>query len=209
MKITPVIILLFVSLYTNGQEKESFYVFDGEWKPTKIEYAAFFLHVHFINDTCWQWDYYNFNGPLKKTEQYSDKDGSELHGISTYYNAAGFLDSTSKFRKGKRNGDSFKFQPEGSKYKTKYSYLDDSLIETIDLDKNKQDSAKKYGDEKESEYPGGIYKWSRYINESLKYPERAYKNNFIGDVRVGFTARQSGYRLFRTGKRSNHIKYNR
>ena len=192
MRITPVIILLFISLYTNGQEKESFYVFDGEWKPTKIEYAAFFLHVHFINDTCWQWDYYNMFGPLVKTEQYRDKEGNEMSGVSYYYNAKGFIDSMVHFSGGRLNGDAYKLSGDSLKYKIVYTYRNDTLIKIVDLDTVKKDSVISYSDEKESEFPGGLSAWFDYLIENLKYPDRAINNNIQGQVVVRFIVGKDG-----------------
>jgi protein TonB len=108
MKITPLLFLLILSLVGRSQEKDSYYVFDANWKPTKIESAYFFLHTHAVNDSCWQWDFYNFMGPLVKTEQYRDKKGEVPDGVSYYYDHRGYLDSMTTFQKGKKNGDSWK-----------------------------------------------------------------------------------------------------
>lgn len=182
--------LLMLSTTAKSQEKESFYVFDADWKPTKIESAHFLLHTHQVNDTCWQWDSYNFVGPLVKTEQYRDKGGTELEGVSNYYNEQGFIDSIATFRRGRRNGDSWKLS--GSRYKFKYIYRDDSLIEVIDLGKPKKDSSIAYKDEKESRYPGGAVAWSRYISKNLQYPGRALNANIQGTVSVGFSVDEVG-----------------
>src|SRR5947209_16431977 len=108
MKCLTLIILTVLSFTTRAQENESFYVFDSDWKPTKIESAHFLLHTHRVNDTCWQFDYYNFMGPLIKMEQYRDKDGAEINGDSRHYNEKSYLDSTGYFVNGKRNGKFFK-----------------------------------------------------------------------------------------------------
>ena len=75
MKILPLVFMLILATNARSQEKESFYVFNADWKATKIDSAHFLLHVHQVNDSCWQWDYYHFIGPLLKTEQYLDKEG--------------------------------------------------------------------------------------------------------------------------------------
>lgn len=184
--------LLVLSMSVKSQGKESFYVFDENWKPTKVDLAHFLLHTHQLNDTCWQWDYYNFTGPLLKTERYDDKDGKELNGISYHYDARGYLDSTATFHKGKKNGDAWKFSGDSLKQKVKYDYLDDSLIRVIDLNKVKKDSTVSYNDEKESEYPGGVKAWSRYLSKKLEYPQRAYNGKIQGQVVVGFIVDKTG-----------------
>ncbi|HEV3223824.1 MAG TPA: energy transducer TonB [Puia sp.] len=193
MKKLPFLFLLILNLVARSQGKDALYVFDENWKPTKIKSAKFLLHTHQVNDTCWQWDYYNFVGPLINTEQYRDKDGKELNGNSYHYNVSGFVDSTTTFRAGKRNGDAWKFSGDSLKYRIKYIYREDSLVEVIYPDKQKKDSSISYKDEKESEYPGGKAGWSHYLMKNLKYPDRAISGNIQGKVSVSFIVDKDGY----------------
>jgi len=195
MKIISLFFGLILALTVRSQEKESFYVFDADWKPTKIDSARFLLHVHHVNDSCWQWDYYNFSGPLLKTEQYRDKDGTELNGASKHYNEKGWLDSTSTYRRGKKNGDFLKVSSDSFAVQVKYVYRDDSLVEVIDVRKQKKDSAIEYKDEKEAEYPGGVGQWMRYLNKNLKYPDRAVNSEIQGEVRTLFIVDKDGHVL--------------
>jgi protein TonB len=192
MKSLPLIFLLTLSIAAKSQEKESFYVFDADWKATKIETAHFLLHTHVVNDTCWQFDFYNFLGPLIKMEQYRDKDGNEINGVSRHYNEKGLVDSTGNFHNGKRNGEFIKLAGDPLKSKWKYIYRDDSLIEVIDLEKQKKDSSLSYKDEKESSFPGGLPGWQRYMLKNLKYPERAMNGDKQGQVSVLFIVDKSG-----------------
>ena len=192
MKRLPLILLTALSITAKAQNNESFYVFDADWKATKIESAHFLLHTHKVNDTCWQFDFYNFLGPLIKMEQYRDKDGTEINGVSHHYNNDGYIDSIGEFSRGKRNGEFVKLVGDPLKYKWKYIYRDDSLIEVIDLEKLKKDSVKSYSDEKESDYPGGLKGWQRYMLKNLKYPERAMNGNIQGQVRVNFVVDKAG-----------------
>ncbi len=155
MKQLPLFLLLCFTIKARSQGKESYYVFDANWKPTKAEKAIFFLHTYPLNDTCWQWDYYNMFGPLIKTEQYRDKDGNELSGVSYNYNAKGFIDSMARFSGGKLNGDSYKLNGDSLKHRIVYTYRNDTLIKVVDQDTVKRDSVITYNDEKkESEFPG-------------------------------------------------------
>jgi periplasmic protein TonB len=193
MKNLTLFFLLIISITAKSQQKDALYVFDANWKPTKIKSAHFLLHSHQVNDTCWQWDYYNFVGPLIKTERYRDKDGTELDGMSYYYNDKGVVDSATTFRRGKRNGDAWKVRGDSLKFRVKYVYRDDSLIEVIDPDKKKADSSISYKDEKESEYPGGKAGWFHYLQKNLQYPERAVNGNIQGSVSVSFIVDQYGF----------------
>jgi protein TonB len=188
----PLIFLMVFSITAKSQDNESFYVFDANWKSTNIESAHFMLHTHMVNDTCWQFDFYNFMGPLIKMERYRDKDGTEINGLSHHYNKDGYIDSIGFFRRGKRNGEFFKLEGDSNKYKWKYIYQDDSLVAMIDLEKEKKDSVKSYNDEKESDYPGGSRGWIRYMQKNLKYPQRAMNSNVQGQVRVGFVVDKAG-----------------
>ena len=190
-KLTPVFLLL-LSVQVRSQEKEAYYVFDDNWKPTKVQTARYFIHTHEVNDSCWQWDFYNFIGPLIKTEQYPDKESTVKDGVSYYYDEKGFVDSMTTYHRGKKNGDSWKLKGDSVKSRMKYRFLDDSLVETIDVSKLKKDSAVSYKDEKESEFPGGQKGWARYLNKSLEYPERAQTAVVQGDVVVQFIVDKIG-----------------
>jgi len=180
-----------MALAARSQEKESFYVFNADWKPTKIDSAHYMLHVHRLKDSCWQWDYYNFTGPMLKSEQYADKDGKSLNGITRIYNENGLLDSTVTYKTGKINGDAYKIGKDSFHIKMKYVYRDDSLISVIDPAAQKKDTIK-YSDEKESEYPGNTAQWLRYLNKHLQYPERAVTGKVEGEVKVLFIVDKDG-----------------
>jgi protein TonB len=191
MKAPLLFLLLTFSLSAIAQSKEFFYVFDGNWKPTKLDSAHFLLHVHEVNDTCWQWDYYHIAGPLVKTEQYRDKDGNELDGSSRFYNERGWLDSTAAYKRGRKDGYFRKMQGDSLKWKTEYLYRNDSLINVKDFT-NVKDSAMVSKTDKESKYPGGLGKWGRYLNKNLKYPDRAVNFNIEGEVRILFIVNKEG-----------------
>src|SRR5438445_3247723 len=161
MKHIPLILLSLLTITARSQEKESFYVFDANWKPTKIDSAHFLVHVHQMNDTCWQYDYYNFTGPLIRSERYRDRDGNILHGAVHYYNEKGWSDSIGTYRMGKKNGDFYRLSEDSLHFLVKYVYRDDVLIETVDVKKDDDDSASIAKGDKESEYPGGVGQWMR------------------------------------------------
>ncbi|MBS1604437.1 MAG: TonB family protein, partial [Bacteroidetes bacterium] len=191
MRTIPLIFLLFIGKVAWSQEKESFYVFNASWKPTKIDSAHFLLHVHRVNDSCWQWDYYNFTGPLLKSEQYLDKEGNQLNGLTRLYNDKGMLDSAVTYKLGRLDGDAYKLGGDSFHIQMKYRYRNDSLLSIVDPAAQKPDTAK-YADEKESEYPGGAGQWLRYLNKHLQYPDRAVNGKVEGEVRVLFIVDKDG-----------------
>ena len=119
MKRFALIFLIALSIKAKAQDNESFYVFDANWKPTRISSAHFMLHTHMINDTCWQFDFYNFLGPLIKMERYRDKEGTEINGDSRHYNEDGYIDSSGQFSRGRRNGEFIKLTGDPLKSKWK------------------------------------------------------------------------------------------
>jgi periplasmic protein TonB len=191
MKILTPLFLLTLSITAKSQKDESFYVFDADWKPTKIETAHFLLHTHRVSDTCWQYDFYNFLGPLIKVERYRDKDANLINGVSRHYNEKGLIDSTGNFHNGKRNGEFIKFVGDPLKPKWKYIYREDSLIDFVDLAIPNEDPPS-FKDEKESDYPGGAGGWMHYLQKHLKYPERAMNGNIQGQVSINFVVDIAG-----------------
>jgi protein TonB len=186
MKRILALFLLTLSLSAKSQDDDPVYVFDANWKPSKIKNAHYLLHRYRINDTCWQWDFYNFMGPLIKSEQYRDENGKELNGVSRYFNMKGVNDSVTTFRGGKRNGDSWTFSEDSMKPENKYVYRDDSLIEVVDLSEQQKNFTGLGKDEIESEYPGGKAAWYRYLSHNLQYPDRAVSAEKQGQVTIGF-----------------------
>ena len=183
---------MLVSIIARSQEKESFYVYDANWKPTVVDSAHFFLRRHQVNDTCWQWDYYNFTGPLLRMERTRDKDRNIMEGTCYHYNEKGWIDSSSEYKHGKRNGDFYKYTTDSLRDWIKYVYRDDSLIEVLYEKDQKKDSVISYKDEKESEYPGVAGSWARYLGKNLKYPARAQNASIQGEVRVFFIVDTKG-----------------
>jgi len=125
----------------------------GKVIATFPEGAHFLLHVHKLAEDCWQWDYYNFVGPLLKSEQYADKDGHNRNGVTRFYNGEGLLDSSATFKDGKMDGDAYKLTTDSFRIKMKYVYRDDTLVSVIDPAVDKKDSVQSI--EKESEFPAG------------------------------------------------------
>lgn len=192
MKTLSTLILLSIAVHCQSQKKESFYVYDSAGEPTKIETAYFLLRTYQVNDTCWQWDYYKFTGPLVTSEQFKDPKGEQRHGISYHYAENGMMDSSAQFRNGKKHGDAYRLSSDDFLFKVKYVFDEDQLLETIDMMKKPEDSGIGYADEKESEFPGKAGKWARYLGNNLQYPARAINANIEGEVRVGFLVEKDG-----------------
>ncbi len=191
MRIIPLFFLAILAIPAWSQQADAFYLMDRNWKGCKMDSAHFFIRVRQLPDTKWQWDYYNLFGPLLKSERYQDKDGNVQEGRSFYYDSKGLLDSTTEWRENKRNGDSYRYTGDSLHMRFKYVYRDDSLVEFVDVLAQKHD-ANKDSVEQESEFPGGVSKWLRYLNKKLKYPDRAVNSKIEGEVRVCFIVDKEG-----------------
>jgi len=75
-------------LFANSQKKNNEYilVYDGDWKPCKPDSAEYLAFVQKLNDTAWQWNYYNYRGPALVVETYKDEDATIANGYFGYFN---------------------------------------------------------------------------------------------------------------------------
>jgi periplasmic protein TonB len=180
-----------------SQDKNQFYALDKNMNQTVLDSSKYILWINEKEDSNWQWDYYYTWGPLVKSNSYADHDGTILNGRSSLYNSFGNLDSTGVYDHGKKNGWFYKLRSlsaDSIKKIKKYNYIQDSLVEIIDLssDSNK----KKVNDTTiitNAEYPGGVSNWYSYLQHGVKYPDRAMKKEIQGTVRIYFTVDEEGY----------------
>jgi periplasmic protein TonB len=198
MKKYLTLILLLCGLIAFSQEKETFYVFNANWKPTVIDSAHFLLVIHQTEDKNWQWDYYNFLGPMIRSETYNTADAGLLNGRTCYYSEAGNLDSLGSYELGKKEGPFYKmatYPNDSIVWIKRYRYHQDSLIGITDLraDSNEQkELSKDTINNKESDYVGGLKAWQRFLGKSLQYPDRAMNNGIQGMVKVFFDVDKDG-----------------
>ena len=183
----------FMTISLFAQEKEIFYVFDSLWKPTEVKNARYVACVTSENGN-YQAKFYNYFGPMLWVESYSDKEFKIRHGKCRYYDQEGNLDSSGQYVNGKKEGSFYKskrIKEDSFILATEYVYRADSLLKVIDRSKDtlpKTDTA----NEKESEYPGSLRAWSRFLGKHLSYPERAQNSQIAGEVRVSFSVDEQG-----------------
>jgi TonB family protein len=132
-------------------------------------------------------------GPLIKTEQFKDEKGSAAHGRFVIYNRLGTVDSVCYYSNGYTHGTWHIYNDSSGVIEQKYDMGKLISTKTIKREKDpkqKDTAAKK--DEKESEYPGGLSAWQRYLNRNLRYPDRAIKAGIQGMVVVSFIVDTEG-----------------
>jgi len=189
MKNLLILYLTVSSCAALGQDKNSFFALDAKMNQTVLDSSKYILWVHETDSARWQWDYYYTWGSLVKSTRYADHDGTISDGRFCRYNSTGDIDSTGIFDHGKKNGSFFKFKTfskDSIITVWQYDYVEDSLVKSIDLLAARKNKTADSTKEKESEYPGGISQWQRYLIKNIQYPERAQNKDIQGQVQIIF-----------------------
>jgi len=197
MKFTFFALIIFSSLYGQAQQKKNedkFFVFDSEWKTTDVKKGVYLLRVRQISDSNWEWLYYNMFGPRIKLERFKDIKATAKNGTCIYYYPDGVADSTGEFLNGLQN-DKWYFLNHDGQLIRKKTYDNGVLLSDSSFIPQKKDPSKKVElqpGEIESEYPGGLQAWARFLNKNLHYPERALNSVIQGEVRILFVVDTEG-----------------
>ena len=180
-------------------KEPSFYVFDADWKGTSMEKAVYLLVVNQEKDSLWRYDTYNITGPLIKSEHFKDKDGNIADGRFIFYNSRGSIDSVEYFSNGLADGTWGFLNDTGRVYLQK-EYVKGRLQKTIN--KIEEDSISRLKAalvkdtivriEVESEFKSGIKGWVTYLSKNLRYPDRAFKMQKEGVVKLFFIVDTEG-----------------
>jgi periplasmic protein TonB len=195
MKLKLLFLFFILSKITNGQqEKDQFFVFNENWKPVDIKKAVYLLRVRHINDSSWEWLYYNIYGPRIKMESFKDEKATIKNGNFFYYHEKGFIDSSGKYADGELDGEWF-YRNEEGKITRKKTFAKGILVADTTFEITKTDTAKEnklLPGEVESEYPGGLDGWSHFLMHNLHYPDRAVNYEVQGEVRLQFIVDKEG-----------------
>jgi periplasmic protein TonB len=205
MKKTVLLLLWFpmvlsVSAQPAAKKEEAFYMLDANFKGTTQEKAVYFMHSVKESDSSWKFDTYNIAGPMISSEHYKDEKAGVLQGAAVYFNAKGTRDSAGNYYNGIPNGSFYYFNDTGRAYIQK-EFSNGILLQTIDrikkdsIDaaewKRKKDTVKSL--EIESEFPGGIGNWGKYLMHNLVYPQRAQNLEKQGTVVLQFIVDTQGH----------------
>ncbi|MBY0535963.1 MAG: TonB family protein [Chitinophagaceae bacterium] len=196
-------ILVFFILIVIGQqsvfaqeEKETIFALDENFVGCEYSKSKFIYVRYKEHDSLYKWSLYHVAGALIRTEETKDEDGELTNGITCFYNKNGRIDSLHSYKNGIADGDYYYWNDTGAIAKivnfkngvfVKERYNLERSIRTP-LPSNLEIS----GLEVESEYPGGISKWKRYLEKALEYPERALNLKKAGLVKVMFIVDSDG-----------------
>jgi periplasmic protein TonB len=200
MRLFVIIVLIgcnTASLFSQKSSEYIYYAFDANWQGiNNIDSATYFSRTRKINDTSYEVQNYNLFGPMISKELYKDAANKVAHGAWIFYKPNGFMDSICNFRDNFAHGKWYFLNDTGRLYKEK-EFVRGRLVGEVDV--IKRDSIRKANedttikrDEHESEFRGGISSWQRYLNQYLRYPERAINNEKQGRVVVQFVVDTEG-----------------
>jgi protein TonB len=189
MKLPLCLAAIFFFHLCSAQEKISYLSEDGQTVNEKG--AAILLQRLKINDTLWEFNFYDMWGPRSISMQFRDENGTMQNGRYITYLQGGYLDTLGYYSNGVREGK-WEVHEKGVQ---QLSYTHGELIAKKEITHARWDSTS--GNEQfveiESEYPGGPSAWLRYLNQHFHYPKRAEKKEIQGQVMVDFLVDTKGH----------------
>jgi protein TonB len=178
-------------LTTASFAQKGIYFFDAYWQSTNQKNAFYLVRHKKLPDNTLQMDYYNYKGPLVKTETFTDNKASIRQGRSTYYDRNGRIDSTGYYNNNQRDRSWYYYTDADTANITKIvEYENGKVLKITDPSQEKKDTA--VVDEQESEFPGAQSGWMRFLNKEFRYPDRAVENEIQGQVRILFIVNTDG-----------------
>jgi periplasmic protein TonB len=186
-------LLVFFRFTGNAQPKNDgeFYYLNDKMETVKEQsQATMFLNIRKLSDTAWQYDYYNLTGPRIRTETFRDEDGTIPHGLFAFYNVFGYLDSMGDAINGRREGNWCYFMGDNSFKMTRIKYYQyGKLVSEEDLTVEKTETKNEKENEVEAKFKGSF---KRFLEDNLKYPDRALNLQYGNIVTFFFLVSQQG-----------------
>lgn len=186
------------SIAQKNKEKETFYVFDGNWKPCAIGAAKYLAVVEKLNDTTFQWKNYNFTGPLESIETYRDEKATIPNGFLAYYGTNGQIDSAGYCINGKKDSAWYFYDDTAAIWMEK-DYKNGTLVNISDFNEKRKEEAKAgikppapEAGETEADFNGGTRAWIKYLGNNYRFRERALELGKKGMVKIGFEIDTTG-----------------
>lgn len=171
------------------------YVFNDNWEPTAdLKKAKYLMEIRKANDSSWNGWYYNVNGPLVRIESYKNINTQELDGPYTIFKPNGYIDSIINYKNGILDGSAYFFNDSNQCVKEIVFSKGSAIKELSRAERDAKitvDTSKTIT-EAESQFPGGVGAWSKYLSKNLQYPERAVNNEFQGTVVLQFIVLENG-----------------
>lgn len=192
-------VFLSICVFAQKENEPSLYVFDMNWEPCKIEKAKYIGSFRKLNDTAYQWKYYQFDGPLITIETYKDKEGQVPHGDFVFFGTDGKVDSSGSTFEGKKNGWWY-YMTDSATLLRKEKYEQGKLLQSMDttaIRLQKEEDQRKWDsrlvkDEVEAFFDGGDKAWAKFLQKNIVFPDRARNLNKNGTVVIQFIVDTKG-----------------
>jgi TonB family protein len=198
---------------TTATTQDTLY-YDRAWNPTTAQHASYF-RTRIKSNAGWQVADHWLNGRTQMTGAYADDSfkiragefiwydtaGSAEHrctyvnnkdnGLETYYYPNGQIRMTGKCSDDKYEGAWTGYYPSG-KVSAKAVFHKGVQARSVFYleDGSKNDKVKIFLSE--SEYPGGVAQWLRFLNKNLYYPDSAVNYEIEGIVVIAFKVSKDG-----------------
>lgn len=199
MKTLLLLTLIAFSATAFTQDKKLLF-YDSDWKPSTAKKYSFIVEQKKLNDTCYEWNYYDAGRPRFLSIQFKTPAGGTAHGDYIVYTREGFVDTSGHYLNGKKDGE-WDIMASNHRILRRLEYKNDVLIATKDSAqvhnewRQWNDSVKKTQkdtSEIESEFPGGLGAWRQHIIDNFSYPKEPFKNEVQGVVYVQFIVEKDG-----------------
>jgi protein TonB len=194
MKIVFVLTALLLSGYCFSQSEPSIRYIDSDGKTVKEKKSVYLIRQQQLKAKSWQVDQYNTQGPLVKTETFSDEQLSIRNGRFSWFDVKGRIDSTGIYKNNQKDKSWYYYKKTDSLQLSKQmDYDKGKLIKVIDYTLKKPEVMDTAGkNAHESEFPGGPQGWMYYLNKVFTYPKRAMEIEAQGTVWVMFLVNKAG-----------------
>lgn len=198
MKKSLLALLCLIAVYEiaaqSASDKSKYFLWDKNWKSVqKAEEAAFLARLWKVDDTSWQWDMYNYVGPLIASQRFKDENIQLAHGRQIHYHPSGYIDSMGMAMNGRLEGEWYYFNDTG-KSVTKKIFEKGRIVSIKDVDtiSGADHDSTLNSDERESSFKGGIPGWQKFLKKNMVYPQRAVNAEIMGTVIVQFEVDATG-----------------
>jgi protein TonB len=188
--------------------------YNAGWKTTTRDKASYFRTKE-KKDSLWQVTDHFIKGPVQMTGAYADDSFHINQGEFSWFDEKGVVSHRCTYVNGKLEGPESYYYPNGKmkvagqnkadKQAGEWTgyYLNGKSSGKARYDTGRQVSATFYNEDgsrnkeisvflKDSQYPGGMPKYLRFLNKTLRYPDSAVAHNIEGIVIVNFKVSKEG-----------------
>jgi TonB family protein len=214
MKRLTLLNLFFVCINSIPVLAQDTLYYTSNWRLTSSDKASYF-RIKAKAATGWQVTDYFMTGKPQMTGQYADDSFHVRQGEFAWFDSSGIANHRCSYANDKENGPETFYYSSGQVQMTGANKGDKADGEWTGywptgkisgkamFKEGKQISGTSYLEDgrrnktitefwRDSEFPGGIPQWTRFLNKTLKYPDSAINHEIEGMVVLGFMVSKEG-----------------